>query len=66
MVFPAVLIVVSHREKDEEHEQVLEYADNLDVGIGHFPVEDVTAQAAERPGIGRDGGDEIAAAVDKG
>ena len=66
MVFPAVLIVVTHGEEDEEHEQVLEYADNLDIGIGHFSVEDVTAQAAEHSRVGRDGGDEIAAAVDEG
>lgn len=61
-----MLVVVAHGEEDEEHEQVLEDADNLDVGIGHFPVENVAAQAAEHPRVGRNGGDEVTASVDEG
>lgn len=61
-----MLVVVAHGEEDEEHEQVLEDADDLDVGIGHFPVENVAAQAAEHPRVGRDGGDEVTASVDEG
>ena len=60
---PAVVVIIAHGEEDEEHDQPLEYADDLRVGKGDFAVQQVAAQAAQGRRVGGHRRNEVAALI---
>ena len=58
-----ILVIKAHREEDEEHDEILENTDDLDVRKGELAIEQITAQAAKGPEIGRQCRNEVTAAV---